>query len=66
MASVKIAKEKLINKNIIRSIKISLRIKKRLTIKCFAGRKCPWCGSRHVIDNGDTWLCMDCNHKWED
>ena len=25
---------------------------------------CEFCGSGNVIDNGDSWLCMDCNAEW--
>lgn len=27
--------------------------------------RCEFCRSYNVLDNGDTWLCMDCFSTWE-
>jgi protein PhnA len=25
---------------------------------------CPQCGSEHVYEDGDLWVCPECTHEW--
>jgi protein PhnA len=26
--------------------------------------KCPKCGSENIYEDGNMWLCPECNHEW--
>ena len=28
------------------------------------GLKCPECGSEHVYQDGNLWICPECAHEW--
>ena len=28
------------------------------------GLKCPLCGSEHVYQDGNLWVCPECAHEW--
>ncbi len=28
------------------------------------GLKCPQCGSEHVYQDGELWVCPECAHEW--